>query len=590
VVTFNSKESRYSVLDGFTVKDGSATTGGGIYCYSSSYPVITDCKITSNYASSTGGGIYCYQSGPVITDSEISANSSNSAAGGASLNFSYPTITNCIISDNSSTNYGGGFYSSSSYPDISNSVITGNSANLGGGIYQPSGYSTITNCTFSENTANSGNAGGIQCYNASTNSQVSNTILWSNSPTEITVTNGASITVTYSDIQNGYTGTGNIDSDPLFVSPTSGNYSLSSTSPCIDAANSDSPAPSTDKDNNERVDNPFITNTGTGANGDYYDMGAFESATPSSVVAYWKFEEGSGTVLNDNSSNSNDGVLTNSPLWSASISGSGLIFDGSSNYVNVADDNGLDPANALTIEAWINPDTAGESDYGRILSKYAGSSDGWDFFLGDGSGSGKKLGLKVNNNDLWSEDGSVVGVWHHVAVVYEATVGAKFYVDGVAAGTDSGYTGSITANNSDVQMGKWPNSGARYFDGIIDEVVVYNQTLTNSEVYSRFIGFDDGEAPTFSGLESATDAETGGAVDLSWSAATDPTAITYSVFYSSTSGGQNFSNAYTTTNTTFSNVTGLTNDQIYYFVVRAKDVFGNEEQNTIQNSATPTAP
>jgi len=67
-----------------------------------------------------------------------------------------------------------------------------------------------------------------------------NSILWNDSPQEIYIFSG-SITVTYSDIEGGFTGTCNIDEDPLFVDPGSGDYHLTENSPCIDAGNPVSP-------------------------------------------------------------------------------------------------------------------------------------------------------------------------------------------------------------------------------------------------------------------------------------------------------------------------------------------------------------
>jgi hypothetical protein len=207
--------------------------------------------------------------------------------------------------------------------------------------------------------------------------------------------------------------------------------------------------------------------------------------------------------------------------------------------------------------------------------------------LGDGGGS--KLVLKINGTNLWSEAGSLVGAWHHVVVVYESGVGAKFYVDGVSAGTPSNYTDPINSNSSNVQIGKWPRNSGRYFDGTIDEVIIYHHALSGSEVQDIFNGegSSDTTSPIFTGLASATDAQANGAVNLSWSAASDPsTPITYNIYYSTSPGGYGFAKA-TTQNTSYQ-VTGLTNGQVYYFVVRAQDVVGNEDDNMVEISATPT--
>ena len=103
-----------------------------------------------------------------------------------------------------------------------------------------------------------------------------NSILWGNAPTEIYLYAGDSITVAYSDIdQDGYAGSnGNIRQDPLFLDPANGDFSLQSTSPCIDAGTSDG-VPVTDMEGNPRFDLLPIPNTGGGTY-PYYDMGALE--------------------------------------------------------------------------------------------------------------------------------------------------------------------------------------------------------------------------------------------------------------------------------------------------------------------------
>jgi len=287
VVTFDSGEGTNSVLSGFTICNGVADNGGGIYCDNSS-PTITNCTISGNSAVSEGGGIYCTESSPTITNCTISGNSADRGGGIYCYGYSSPTITNCTINDNSAWDGGGihcEVYSSptitnctisgnsaegwdgdgggiscwqESSPTITNCIISGNSAvSEGGGIYCEDYPSpTITNCTISGNSA--GQGGGIFCYDSSPtitnctisgNSAVSegggiycvwessptvvNSILWGDSPDEIYLEYDSTIDITYSDIEGGWAGVGNIDADPLFVGD--GDYHLTANSPCIDA-------------------------------------------------------------------------------------------------------------------------------------------------------------------------------------------------------------------------------------------------------------------------------------------------------------------------------------------------------------------
>ena len=255
-------------LQNVTITDNSATGylgGGGIHCIYNSSPSLQDVTITENSAEEFGGGIFCcYSSNPCLTNVIISGNTA-CGSGGIHCFESSPSLTNVTISGNTAysstlSSAGGGIYCfSNSNPSLVNVTITGNFANKGGGICC-SWYSSpsLENVTISGNTADYG--GGIYCrYNSSPSLQnvtitdnsagdhgggiycsdsslsLVNCIMWDDSPEEIY----GSVTVTYSDIQGGWVGTGNIDEDPLFVGTGGYPFSLLEDSPCIDAGNPD---------------------------------------------------------------------------------------------------------------------------------------------------------------------------------------------------------------------------------------------------------------------------------------------------------------------------------------------------------------
>ena len=232
VAVFTSGETEEAVLDGFTIKNGSGTfitlapyigferyVGGGLYLENSS-PTITNCMITNNYAF-IGGGLY--------------------------LRASTPTIMNSMIVRNRATGLSLG----------------------GGGIFLEDSSPTITHCTVGSNLA--GQYGGaIFCYNASP--RITNSILWGDSAlygSEIHVQSGSPV-VTYSDVQGGWAGEGNIDLNPLFFG--GGSYHIRAVSACVDAGTD--AGVYTDFDGQDR---PW----GAGS-----DMGADEFSTePCSVIA-----------------------------------------------------------------------------------------------------------------------------------------------------------------------------------------------------------------------------------------------------------------------------------------------------------------
>ncbi len=217
--------------------------GGGIICVSGSSPTITNCTISSNQADQhSGGGVYCDAgTSPIITKCVISNNSAGNSGGGIYCTNSSPTINKCTISNNSAEFHGGGIECYDSSPSIMNCTITGNEVftdlSYGGGIACFS-YSTltITNCTISNNSVWE-DGGGVACWNNSSVAVV-NSIFWENSSDEIYLGTGGAINITYSNIQGGWEGEGNIGEDlvlhnPLFVG--NGDYHLQPGSPCIDA-------------------------------------------------------------------------------------------------------------------------------------------------------------------------------------------------------------------------------------------------------------------------------------------------------------------------------------------------------------------
>ncbi|MBA7641265.1 hypothetical protein ES703_48941 [subsurface metagenome] len=163
--------------------------------------------------------------------------------------------------------YGGGMYNYNGNPTLTNCVFSGNRAEeWGGGMYNSESSPTVTNCTFSGNSASEFGGGMINYESSPT---VTNCILWGNtSPSGPQIHNDgtSSATVSYSDVQGGWLGAGNIDADPCFVDSAIGDYHLLPDSPCIDAGDNSAVPPSvvTDLDGNPRIINGTV------------DMGAYE--------------------------------------------------------------------------------------------------------------------------------------------------------------------------------------------------------------------------------------------------------------------------------------------------------------------------
>ncbi len=251
-----------AVLDGFTITAGNNTrtdlsfdngSGGGMYSYEGS-ATITNCIFRTNAADQRGGGMfngnaYVYTYANIVNCTFI-GNFCEKSGGGMYNILSDPTISNCkFIGNTAYTGTGGGIRNLNSDPLVTNCLFIRNSGHSGGGMASQSSNPTLTNCTFNGNEAD--NDGGAIHNNLLSSPILNNCILWENTPDQIY---GATPTVTYSNVQGGWPGLGNIDADPCFVDPCNVDYHLKSqagrwdpnsqswimdyvSSPCIDAAN-----------------------------------------------------------------------------------------------------------------------------------------------------------------------------------------------------------------------------------------------------------------------------------------------------------------------------------------------------------------
>ena len=333
-VVTDSSFGAAGVLDGFAIFAGNANgvwpdSGGGMCNRNGGSPTVTHCVFSGNSANGHGGGLYSSYGNPIITDCVFDGNSSGPGTGryGGGLYNGYgdPLITGCVFSDNEASD-GGGLFNDHGGPSITNCVFSGNLAlNLAGGIFNHHGSPSITNCLFSGNVGLSrgsgiftdgqcspppsitnctfvGNGvGGLHNDDGLTGMVVANSIVWGNDGAQV----GGNITATYSCIQDGWPGTGNTSSDPLFADPNGpdndsgtledNDYRLASGSPCVDAADntavpSDTADLDEDGDLSERItldldfyprfmNDPNTNDTGVPDPPDYLevvDIGAYE--------------------------------------------------------------------------------------------------------------------------------------------------------------------------------------------------------------------------------------------------------------------------------------------------------------------------
>jgi parallel beta-helix repeat protein len=262
---------------------------------------------------------------------------------------STPAISNCIIRDNDN-----GIKGSSATPTIKNSIIYDNAVGIEFG-------SAASAAAVSNNTIVYNSQQGIY-VSSGTAPTIANCIFWGNDANDLD-----SCSATYSCIEDGDPGTGNISSDPCFADPCSNDYHLNPGSACINAGDPcyTPGTEETDIDGDSRVLQWRL------------DIGADETTGP---VSYWKFDESSGTTAYD-SVGGNDGTLTNDPCWTTGKIDGAIEFDGNDDYVKCQNDASLDITDKITIVAWIYADST--ADAYIVAKRDGGSLMQYGLFLDD---------------------------------------------------------------------------------------------------------------------------------------------------------------------------------------------------------------
>jgi predicted outer membrane repeat protein len=263
-----------------TFSGNSSLYGGGVSNSMDCNVTLSDCMFMNNSAE-YGGGLYnTYRSCRMLTNCTFSANWAVIGGGMYNRDSCNPDVINCTFRNNSSRTIGGAIYNAkSSSPTLTNCSISANSAEeKGGALYNLSDCEPkITNCTFASNKAPEGKAIACESSSQPSNLQVVNCILWDGS-SEIWNNDGSTISITYSDVQGGWPGLGNIDVDPCFVFVK--DFYLSNDSPCIDKGTNTplSGLPPTDLDGNPR---PL---DGDGDEVAVADMGCYEYRISESFI------------------------------------------------------------------------------------------------------------------------------------------------------------------------------------------------------------------------------------------------------------------------------------------------------------------
>jgi parallel beta-helix repeat protein len=511
VYGFNKLLISHCLIERNIANSNDAPTGGGIEITDHSNITVINCTISRNIAEHGGGIMIAGNAAPSIINCSIINNHANDSGGGiCSWSSGEPLIKNVTISGNTAT-FGGGINLYQSSPQFINNLIINNQASAAGGIlFNGNSHATVINNTICNNNVSDG-GGGILCHEDSHPGFV-NTILYGNTADwddQIGFWDEYSEPFFYHcDVEGGteeFPGDNNIDTDPLFNEELEDDYSLSDLSPCIGAGTESVEndgdwfyAPATDIEGNPRPD-PAESNP---------DIGAYEnsmaaphqakiSCSPDEITLDLEDVEIDSQIITITNSGLGDlhYFLTTNYTTVADTSNYALSFDGSGQYVDIANPETFNLNSDFTVTAWIKTESAGV-----ILAKTSGEDDeGPKTFYVSTDG--------VLNFDVGWVD--VVGgeriindnLWHQIAVSVEFNGEdlIKFYIDGI-----------LDIENQDMDVNSYPEDDFRlkigtdgrevefypHFQGEIDEVSVWNRVLTSTEIensmLSSFTGSESG--------------------------------------------------------------------------------------------------
>lgn len=160
--------------------------------------------------------------------------------------------------------------------------------------------------------------------------------------------------------------------------------------------------------------------------------------------------------------------------------GEAMDFNGTSNYIDCGANPSLNITEKISISFWMYVDSTG--DYYRILSK-ENNDDGYCFMWDNSSPRLLRFAIMTGGVQRYgtSNIGAISsGSWIHIVGVYDKEK-IIIYVNGVLQSGYTAYSGNIGLYGN-LYIGKYSAGASLYFDGLLDEIRIYNRALTSEEV------------------------------------------------------------------------------------------------------------
>lgn len=190
----------------------------------------------------------------------------------------------------------------------------------------------------------------------------------------------------------------------------------------------------------------------------------------------------SGTALTDRSGSGINGTLSGSPTTNmVGKKGQTINFDGIDDFINLGTTH--DYA-AVTYSAWVKADTFTNAYESIVDRQTAGFTIYTELFI-TSAGKLATYVKTVSGGAFYDGTGTytlTAGKWYHIAITYSTTDGLKGYVNGALDGSAIAAGDITTGTSASTYIGKSPSTASREFDGLIDDVRIYNGALNGYEI------------------------------------------------------------------------------------------------------------
>ncbi len=215
------------------------------------------------------------------------------------------------------------------------------------------------------------------------------------------------------------------------------------------------------------------------------------SDTHGGLVGLWHFSQNSTASggVKDSSPYGNNGTATGGPIFTnEGRFQTAWIFDGVDDYVNAGNSASLNITGAITIAAWVKlVGLPGGNTQHMIAEKGGWGTGTYSLHSATNASSPARIGM-FDLSPSYADGTTIItdGTWHHVVVVWDGSY-YKVYVDGKLDIAPVSTTGTRTTNAGNLTIGA-REGGSHYTNGTIDEVAVYNRSLSEGEIRDIYLG------------------------------------------------------------------------------------------------------